>query len=431
MDVTEHELLTQELRLREAYLAEAQRLAIQEALDGSLPPARLSGPTRPSYLRVRPLGQANNRFSGQRVHPQDRADFKKVIDRAFAGATDFEHGYRLLIPDGRIKHVHAIAHAAQNVCGNREFIGAVSDITERKTQKTRSGAWSKPAFWESSSRPSRVESWRPTRRFYKCCNTAVMISSRVDCAGRISRRPNGANAMNVPWQSSWRLEFFRHTRRVFRKDGSRVPVLVGGARMQSPDEGVVFVLDLSEQKRAEEKVRISESYLAEAQRLSQTGSWAWSPEQDIRYWSDECYRVLSFDPQEGLPRFEEFLQRIHPDDRPGLMEVIETAIRKKADWETDYRIVHPDGPVRDIHVVAHPVLSASGHLVEFVGTVIDVTERNRAEEERRRSEMELRQIADLVPQMVAVFGARGERLYANRIGLDYIGLSLEEWQQTP
>ena len=67
-----------------------------------------------------------------------------------------------------------------------------------------------------------------------------------------------------------------------------------------------------ERKRAEERLRLSEARLTEAQRLSQTGSWAWSPDQDIRYWSDECYRVLSFDPQDGLPRFEEFFQRIIP-----------------------------------------------------------------------------------------------------------------------
>jgi PAS domain S-box-containing protein len=179
--------------------------------------------------------------------------------------------------------------------------------------------------------------------------------------------------------------------------------------------------------------------LAEAQRLSQTGSWAWSPDltgdfctspiQDIRYWSEECYRVLSFDPQYGLPRFEEFFQRIHPDDQPGFRQVIQTAIREKAAWEADYRIVHPGGAVRDIHVVGHPVLSTSGHPIEFVGTVIDVTERKKADEERRRSEMELRQILDLAPQIVAVYGPNREQLYANRILLDYLGLTLEDWQQ--
>src|SRR6267378_57099 len=178
----------------------------------------------------------------------------------------------------------------------------------------------------------------------------------------------------------------------------------------------------------DEALRGSEAYLAEAQRLSQTGSWAWSPDQDIRYWSEECYRVLSFDPQDGLPRFEDFFQRIHPDDQPGFRELIETAIREKAEWEADYRIVHQDGPVRDIHVLAHPVLSTSGHLVEFVGTVIDVTERKRAEEERRRSEMELRQMLDLMPQHLAVLAPDGTPLYANRVALEYLGVDMDRWR---
>jgi len=131
-----------------------------------------------------------------------------------------------------------------------------------------------------------------------------------------------------------------------------------------------------------------------------------------------------------LPRKEDYYQRIHPGDQPGFMELIGAAIRDKTDWEADYRIVHPDGPVRDIHVVGHPVLSTSGRLVEFVGTVIDVTERKRAEEELRRSEMELRQTLDFAPQLIAVYGPNRERLYVNRVGLEYAGVTLEQWRQT-
>jgi PAS domain S-box-containing protein len=129
----------------------------------------------------------------------------------------------------------------------------------------------------------------------------------------------------------------------------------------------------------------SEAYLAEAQRFSQTGSFAGAPGSgEIRYWSEECFRVLGFDPHGGLPRFETFFQRMHPDDQAATMKQLETAAREKTGFEFDYRIVHPGGEIRDIHTVGHPVFSPSGDLVEFVGTVIDVTERKRAEEERER-----------------------------------------------
>jgi PAS domain S-box-containing protein len=152
-------------------------------------------------------------------------------------------------------------------------------------------------------------------------------------------------------------------------------------------------IDIEERHRAEEALRRSQNYLLEAQRLSHTGSWAGAPGAgEIRYWSEECYRVLGFDPREGQPRVETFFQRVHPDDRAKTLEELETAGREKTEFEFDYRIVHPGGEIRDIHTIGHPVFSSSGNLVEYVGTVIDVTERKRGEQERER----LRQVqADL------------------------------------
>jgi formate hydrogenlyase transcriptional activator len=166
------------------------------------------------------------------------------------------------------------------------------------------------------------------------------------------------------------------------------------ARALEPSSGkleyVGAVTDVTSAKHAEQTLRESEAYLAEAQRLSHTGSWAWAPATgEIRYWSEECYRVLGFDPHGGKPRFETFFQRIHPDDQAKVRETAETAVREKAEFELDYRIVHPGGDIRDIHVVGHPILSQSGDLVEFAGTVIDITERKRAEEELRTSEAHL------------------------------------------
>ena len=140
-----------------------------------------------------------------------------------------------------------------------------------------------------------------------------------------------------------------------------------------------------ERKSAEESLRRSESYLAEAQRLSHTGSWASIPATgEIKYFSEECYRVTGFDPRDGQPRYEAFFQRVHPDDQAKLSEAVERAGREDTEFELDCRIVHPGGEIRDIHVVGHPVPSPTGDFVEFIGTVMDVTERKQAEEERER-----------------------------------------------
>jgi PAS domain S-box-containing protein len=137
--------------------------------------------------------------------------------------------------------------------------------------------------------------------------------------------------------------------------------------------------------QVEAELRLSEAYLAEAQRLSHTGSWAWSPSSgEIRYWSEECYRVQGFDPKGGLPRYEEFFQSVHPDDQARIAEVIERAVRGREDFEFDYRIIHPGGEIIDARSFGHPVLDASGELVEYVGTIIDVTDRRQAEKERER-----------------------------------------------
>src|SRR5258706_3252353 len=172
--LAELEQIRSKLQQSEAYLAEAQRLSRTGSFGWYVSSGEIvwSDETYRIFEDERSVKPTIDSVV-QRVHPQDRADFQKVIDGASRGATDFEHAYRLLLPDGRVKHVHAIAHVLQDASGNREFVGAVTDITERKT--------------------------------------------------------------------------------------------------------------------AEESLRRSEAYLAEAQRLSHTGSWSWSPATYVRYRSEESY----------------------------------------------------------------------------------------------------------------------------------------------
>jgi PAS domain S-box-containing protein len=172
----------------------------------------------------------------------------------------------------------------------------------------------------------------------------------------------------------------------FRKDGSRVPVLAGGARFkEGGNDGVAFALDLSEQKRAEEALRRSESYLAQAQRLAHIGSWAFEvPARELVYLSDEWYRLFGFDPKDGIPNWEERVQRIYPEDRAGNEAAIKRAIDDKSNFDLEFRILFPNSTVRHIRSVGHPVLDPSGQVTQFVGVAIDVTASKQAQEERER-----------------------------------------------
>ncbi|WOD13907.1 PAS domain S-box protein [Paraburkholderia kirstenboschensis] len=170
----------------------------------------------------------------------------------------------------------------------------------------------------------------------------------------------------------------------FHKDGSRVPVLIGVTAFdEGCERGVAFVVDMTERKRAEAELRRSRQYLAEAQKVSHTGSWAWSPVSNaILYWSDECYRVHGHDPAKGLPSFERLVEDVHPDDRARIVESFTKAVRDGADWELEYRLRNFDTGVRTLRSVGNPVLDRSGQVIEYIGTVIDVTEQKRAEQER-------------------------------------------------
>jgi PAS domain S-box-containing protein len=133
--------------------------------------------------------------------------------------------------------------------------------------------------------------------------------------------------------------------------------------------------------------------LAEAQKITHTGSWVWRvDDRSAVHLSEEWYRIYGFDPAEGPPGWEKRLERLHPEDRLKWKGTIERAIMDKTDYEVEFRIMLPNGDVKWIHTVGHPVLSLTGDLEQFVGSSTDITERKRAEQERER----LRQLeADL------------------------------------
>ena len=203
-----------------------------------------------------------------------------------------------------------------------------------------------------------------------------------------SIRMTGIKCSRLSRRHSIRRSIPRLEYRIVLPDGTLKYAHSIGHPVLNADGDLVEILgttvDITEHKRTEEVLRRIEAYLAEAQRLTHTGSWAGDGLLRPLYWSEEHYRIFGLDPQQGLPTREQPLERIHPDDRGAMVQAFETGIRGKVDFEAYYRIVLPDGTIKYVHGIGHPVLNANGELVEVIGTTVDITERKRAEEERAR-----------------------------------------------
>jgi PAS domain S-box-containing protein len=161
-----------------------------------------------------------------------------------------------------------------------------------------------------------------------------------------------------------------------------------------------------ERKLTQEALHRSEAYLAEAQKLSKTGSWAFRPGMAKPfYWSEEMFRIWDFDPQQGVPDYETAWRRIHPEDFKGTFrEHMQKAFTGdlKVAIISEFRIVLPDGTVKYLHATSQPVFDDAGKIVEYFGTSVDVTERKRAEEELRAAETRFRASVDHLTEAVFI-----------------------------
>lgn len=378
------------LRRSEAYLAESQRLTHTGswATDGRTDPLYWSEEEYRIFGFDPAQGVPTRKQALERIHPDDRDKFLEAFNRALSERKDAEVDYRIVLPDGTIKYVHGIGRPVFNANGELvEIIGTNIDLTERK----------------------RAEEALALRSF--ALNNANDAVALLDEEGRIhyvndqACRHSGftrdellalcvwdVNPDFTPekWADHWQIlkaqQSVRFESCQRRKDGSTVPVEISARYLEYEDTvfNVAIIRDITEHKKAEEALRRSESYLAEAQRLTHTGSFASDSNTRPLYWSEELYRIFGFDPRQGLPSREEPLERIHPDDRDRFLQAFHRAIHGKVDSEVEYRIILPDGSLRHAHGIGHPVLNADGELVEIVGTTIDITERKRAEEERAK-----------------------------------------------
>ncbi|MGY4184870.1 PAS domain-containing sensor histidine kinase [Bradyrhizobium sp. USDA 4459] len=183
--------------------------------------------------------------------------------------------------------------------------------------------------------------------------------------------------------------------RKVRKDGSMLWVRENAKTMLRADGGPIVLVaceNITARKEAENALRQSEAYLAQAQELSHTGSFGWRAATGEITWSKETYRIFQCD-ESSKPKIPVMLQRIHPEDRLAVQRITGRAAREGKDYDHEYRLLMPDGSIKYVGAVARATRDSAGH-VEFVGSVSDITATKEAERRLRESEQRFRDYAE-------------------------------------
>jgi PAS domain S-box-containing protein len=332
------------------------------------------------------------------VHPDDRERYLREAEEILAKGQAYEHDHRIVRPDGEIRVVRVVGCPVHDKGVVTRFIGAFADITEREQMNLELKR--REFFLTEGQRLSHSGSWSLTpagmcdywsRELYEIAGfdpakgiptiSEFLTHVHPDDRERITKAIDQMLANVLGTDVKYRLV---HPERGIR--------FVHGVGEPVYEEGLVTryvgtILDVTEQERLTLALQRREAHLAQAQALSRTGSFGWNVSNGELYWSDETFRILEYK-RTVKPMLELLFERVHPEDAAALQQTIERASKDAKNLDYEHRLLLPDGSIKHVHVLAQPFKDQSGN-VEFVGTLMDVTDSKKAFEEIKALKDEL------------------------------------------
>ena len=352
------------------------------------------------------LGKSLDEVCGWRwtesIHPDDVDGIVQKWRAALASGEPFEAEARVRCADGTY---HAFLHRKvplHDEHGNIvKWFGSSIDIEDRKRaeeqfRRSDQELQRSEFYLAEGQRLAHMGSWAfdaagfdywspELFRIYglEPASTAPTVQEYLDCVHPEDREFMANLIKRILAEASP----FDATKRIVRPDGEVRYIRCVGAPVvenQKLKRYVGSALDVTEHELLTQELQRREAYLAEAQRLSHTGSFGWDVSSGEIYWSDETFRIFELDPKTKITT-ELIVQRTHPDDRQAVQQVIERASRDRTEFALEHRLLMPDGSIKYLQVVGRPSTD-EGRRSEFVGAVTDITNHRRAEESLRKSE---------------------------------------------
>ena len=414
-----------ELQRQWKYLAEAQRLSHSGTFGWKVNSGKLDW-SEETYRILGFTREMNPTLDlvFDRIHPDDRERWRRLRDLATKDGMDLDDEHRLLMPDGTLKYVHVVAHAGIDESGNREYIGVIKDITDRKRAEEERQTLSRE-LEESNARLEEAQRVAHVGHWEWDLETGVVVWS--DETYRIFGLRPQERPMDLPTVRG----MVHPDDRESLYSGVDVDLLAGGhpvaefrivlpsgelrtvhaitsKRWSAISDGLnqktsqrhykLFgtIQDITERKRSDEerhslsrKLEESNARLEEAQRVAHLGYWIWDLETNRVIFSNETCRIYGLKPQEDPIDLETIRELIHPEDREYVFENADRAVRDRVPVQTEHRLIRPNGEVRIVYSRGDLTSDASGRPYQMFGTCQDITQRKRAEEERQSLSIDL------------------------------------------